>query len=177
MSFAQTRPAAHGKRNIRSHVENQESNKVLERTRELNHKATIKSWKRWSLPQVNPKKHVGRSCVDERWGSQALDWSSTQRLVALSSCQADLYAMNKGAPEAMVVRCLAEDMAVILCVVIKQIRNQLQNASANQEKVESENNVAAVVTESVNAKVLNEQLAHMGFIKGIATSTQAGTSL
>ena len=42
----------------------------------------------------------------------AKHWRSTQRLVALSSREAQLYALNKGSEEAMGFRSLAEDVGI-----------------------------------------------------------------
>ena len=46
-------------------------------------------------------------------------WSATQSLVALSSCEAKLYAMNKGAAEATRIRSLAADAGFTLDIVLK----------------------------------------------------------
>ena len=45
-------------------------------------------------------------------------WSSTQRLVAFSPCEAKLHAMNKGASEDMGIRRPADDMGIALAIVI-----------------------------------------------------------
>ena len=44
-------------------------------------------------------------------------WSSTQWSVVLSSCEAELYAMNKGAAEAMGIRSLAADMGITVDIL------------------------------------------------------------
>ena len=48
-------------------------------------------------------------------------WSSTQRLVALSSCEAKLYAMNQGAAEAVAIKSSAADVVGITFDIVLRI--------------------------------------------------------
>ena len=46
-------------------------------------------------------------------------WSSRHRLVALSSCEAEVYAMNEWAAEAMEIRCMAADIGITFNILLR----------------------------------------------------------
>ena len=67
-------------------------------------------------------------CTDSDWIEQeehvrctnnglVKQWSSSQRAVALSSCESELCAMNKRAAEAMGIRCLAADTEIAFDII------------------------------------------------------------
>ena len=117
-------------------------------------------------------------------------WSS-QRLVALSSCEAELDAMNTGAAEVMGIRSLAADSGITFDFVLRtdaspalgvvhrrdvgktrHIDTQelwLQTARRNRElevqKVAHEENVADKLTKNVKSEVLEKHVAEMVFAK------------
>ena len=123
----------------------------------------------------------------------SLDIKSTERLVALSSCEAEQYAMNTGAAEAMGFEAWPEDngnhagrrdrnslptRSTASSEATRELllHNAMRNQEVSVQEVQSENNDAEILTKNVNAKVLNNHMTYTGFIKGIATNAQAGTS-
>ena len=116
-------------------------------------------------------------------------WSSTQRLVALSSGEAELYAMNKGAAEAMGVRSLGRDIGMEFEIVLRTdasaaigmisrrglgkvrhldtndlwLQGALRNGEIDVEKVDGYSNIADVLTKYVTAEDLARHMREMGF--------------
>ena len=114
-------------------------------------------------------------------------WSSTQRSVVLSSCEAELHAMNKGAAEAMGIRSLAADMGITFDILLRTdpsaglvsvnrrhvgesrhidteelcLQNAIRNRELEVQKVAGEENVADMQTKSVKAEVLEKHMAEM----------------
>ena len=116
-------------------------------------------------------------------------WSSTQEVIALSSGEAELYGIVKGATYAIGIRSLLEDLGVHVHIVVHTdasaaigitkrrgvgkvrhievkelwIQDKVHSGEIDVRKVRSQENLAVVLTKSVNRQKMEIAMAKMGF--------------
>ena len=123
--------------------------------------------------QIQQEEHIRRSRLHEPGSDEALELDTE---VAFSSCEAEVYAMNKGAAEATGVTSLPEDMVISIGIVLRTVGKMrhistqklwMQSASPNHDtevrKIDGEDNIADTLTKNVKAAVLEEHVAAMRF--------------
>ena len=125
------------------------------------------------------------------WGTSMLkSWSSTQNTIALSSAEAELYAMSKCAQQCLSISSLAADFDVILRPIIYSdataaigiayrsglggktrhvrvqylwIQGSLQRKDLELEKVGTADNPADVLTKFVPSELMSRHVRWMGY--------------
>ena len=127
------------------------------------------------------------------WGNHCLKmWSSTQATIALSSAEAELYALTKGAAEGLGMMSLLSDFGVTVNVTIHTdasaaigivrraglgklrhlnvrylwVQDQVKRELLGIEKVAGAENPADMATKHFNADLMMKHLKRMGFKTG-----------
>ena len=118
-------------------------------------------------------------------------WSSTQKSLALSSCEAELYARTKGAAETMAIKSLAADMEITFDILLRTdataalgvvnrrgvgktrhidtqelwLQNHMRSREMEVQKVAGEEDAKGILTKNVKPEVLEKHVAEMEFTK------------
>ena len=123
------------------------------------------------------------------WGAHCLKtWSSTQTTIALSSAEAELYALTKGAAQGLGMMALLSDFGIAVNVIVHTdasaaigivrraglgklrhlnvrylwVQDQVKRELLGLEKVAGAENPADIATKHFNAEVMKRHLDRMG---------------
>ena len=144
----------------------------------------------WAGCKTTCRRTSGSSMV---WGSHCLKmWSSTQATIALSSAEAELYALTKGAAQGLGMMSLMSDFGVGVSVTIHTdasaaigivrraglgklrhlnvrylwVQDQVKREQLGLEKVAGTDNPADLATKHFNAEVMKKHLERLGVRTG-----------
>ena len=134
------------------------------------------------------------------WGSHCLKmWSSTQANIALSSAEAELYALTKGAAQGLGMMSLMSDFGVGVSVTIHidasaaigivrraglgklrhlnvrylRVQDQVKREQLGLEKVAGTDNPADLAMKHFNAELMKKHLERLGVRTGVGRARSA----
>ena len=134
------------------------------------------------------------------WGRHVLkSWSSTQATIALSSAEAELYALVKGAAQTLgmialardlgvsATGCISSDASAALGIVQRQclgklrhiatqflwVQEKVRNDELNIVKVPGTDNPADLLTKNVSAELVRRHTSRLGIVLGSGRAVTA----